>query len=90
MCFCSLWGILAGITASPGLFTSEVDNLVMSDRPISDTKDADDVVLREARALQKKFDQPTVLSSQVVELFLGHDESLVADGEPVGDSSMGV
>ena len=35
----------------------------MAGRPISNVEDADDVVLREVRALQKKLDQSTVLSS---------------------------
>jgi len=52
--FWSLWGILAGDTASPGLFMyylsdfhppPDVDDLVLSGRHISNVEEADDVAL---------------------------------------------
>jgi hypothetical protein len=68
MRFRSLWGILAGDTASPGLFTyylsdfrppPDVDDLILSGHRISNIEEADDValfLLRGVRALQGKLD----------------------------------
>ena len=65
--FRSLWGILAGDTASPGLFTCyladflpppDADDLLLSGHRISNIEEADDValfVLRGVRALQGKL-----------------------------------
>ena len=68
MPFRSLWGILAGDTASPGLFTyyfsdfrppPDVDDLILSGCRISNVEHADDValfILRGVRAIQGKLD----------------------------------